>query len=113
MSDSYKKIRKEPLYIPDPPRGWDISLWNKVLKVANKMSRQELIIAWLDSLVGKVSDNSFNKELVNLGAFSRQELIDLIHEIGQDGGEKLLIRYGHYLSSESNQRNFNPHRFVV
>lgn len=76
-----------------PPRGWDNELWAQVLKIANVMTRQELIIAWLDSSAGKVSEERFNREMKDLTAFSRQELIDLIHEIGPEGGKRLVSRY--------------------
>jgi len=94
-----------------PPKGWSIDLWRKVLKIANRMSRQELILAWIEASIGSVSDAAFNRMLSDLAAFSRQELIDLIHEVGPEGGKRLLQRYGHYSPPE--EQNSHSRRFVV
>ena len=92
-----------------PPKGWSAELWRKVFTVANQMTRQELIVAWLDASADALEEEAFNQELQSLAAMSRQELIDLINEIGPEGGKRLLRRYGHYLPPVPNR----PRQFVV
>lgn len=72
--------------------------WNpKVLKdvqvVAEKLKKSELFIFWLNE-VSRRSEKYFDTWLVDLARFSKQELIDVIHEIGPEAGGRFLKQYG-------------------
>jgi hypothetical protein len=98
MTNSLSSNHSQSYIWPTPP-GWEDETWRKVSIIAEKMTRQELIIAWLDSYP-EMPDDDFNVVLKQYSKWLRQELIDLIHEIEQDGGEKLIKRYGYYLEEE-------------
>ena len=77
-----------------PPDGWAPGLWRKVLATANQLSREELILIWIDSYAREFSGERFNQAVNSILVFSRQELIDLIHEISPESGAWLFRRYG-------------------
>ena len=76
------------------PVGWAPELWRKVLATANYLSREELVLIWIDSYASEFSGEKFDQAVNNILAFSRQELIDLIHEISPESGAWLVRRYG-------------------
>jgi len=63
------------------PKGWNPTLWDSFWKLANKMNRQELIVAWLHSIAGKTSEKDFNRNLQDMEKFSKEDMLGIIDEI--------------------------------
>lgn len=74
-------------------------LFDRVLKIAHKMSRQELLIFWLSTSVGQVSEKEFNNIIDEMKKFSKEEIIDILDELSKKDGEKLVEQYKNYLQN--------------
>lgn len=72
---------------------WETDLWNSFWKLASRMSRQELIVVWLHSSAGKVSDESFNRSLQDMQKFTKEEILGIIDEIDPKIARNILEKY--------------------
>lgn len=81
---SYEKIKERA-----PEFGWGEKELDKVIEIAEGLKRSDLIIFWLQD-AAKESETSFDNWLKDLGHFSKQEIIDIIHEIGPEAGKKFI-----------------------
>jgi len=73
----------------EPPRGWPALLWSDFWTLVSTMSRQELIVFWLDSVVDRPAAE-FNQWMKDLLPFTKNELLDIIPEVGIRAAERLV-----------------------
>ncbi len=68
-------------------------LYEKVLNVARRMSRQELVLFWLSLSANRVSEKEFNYFLTLSSKYSKEDILGFIDELDKKDGEKLLKEY--------------------
>ena len=88
IKHSYEKIKQGA-----PEFEWDKEELNKVIEIANGLKRSDLVIFWLQDAAG-ASEESFNSWFKSLEHFSKQEIIDIIHEIGPEAGKRFIEKFG-------------------
>jgi hypothetical protein len=76
------KIHKEHKRVKDemPEYQVDEKILNEAIKIAEKIKRSDLILFWLED-AAKESEDYFSEWLKDIVSFSKQELIDIIHEL--------------------------------
>jgi len=84
---SYEKIKNGA-----PEFGWDENELSKVVEIAEGLERSDLIIFWLQQ-AAKESEKSFNTWMKDLQNFSKQEIIDIIHELGPKAGKDFIDKF--------------------
>ena len=67
----------------DAPGGWNPVIWNRVRRVAHRMTRSELI--WFYRRTGAIKAD-------DLSTWSKRELLGVLDEIGEDAAEDLLSK---------------------
>ncbi|MHB8173511.1 MAG: hypothetical protein ACYDFU_03500 [Nitrospirota bacterium] len=60
--------------------------------MADRLTRSQLVIFWLED-AARYSEEYFDKWLKDISKFSKQELTDIIHEIGPESGEMFLGKF--------------------
>lgn len=78
------KIEKEP-EIPQ-------ELIDKAVEIAEKIKRSELVLFWLECKA-KESEENFDSWLKFVQESSHQELINMIHELGENGLKELIKEF--------------------
>lgn len=68
------------------------SLLSRVQELAEKISQAELFSFWLE-LQARESDEKFVLWLRDLASWSKQDLIDIIHEMTPESGREFLARF--------------------
>ncbi|HWA64310.1 MAG TPA: hypothetical protein VG866_00405 [Candidatus Paceibacterota bacterium] len=71
---------------------WDSAQLTAVRALAGRLTRSELILFWLSEMA-QVSEERFNEWLSDISKFSKQELIDIIHELGPEAGERFIQKF--------------------
>lgn len=85
---SYEKIKEGA-----PEFGWDEKELGRVIQIAESLKRSDLIVFWLQQ-EAKESEEAFNIWMKDLQHFSKQEIIDIIHELGPKVGKEFLEKFG-------------------
>ncbi len=67
-------------------------LLRTAIRIAEKVTREELVLFWLEDAATH-SVRSFNQWLQDIGAFSKQELIDIMAELGADSLREFIRRF--------------------
>lgn len=80
-----KKIEKEP-EIPQ-------ELIDEAVEIAKKIKRSDLAIFWL-KIKARESEEHFDSWLQFVYESSHQELINMIHELGENGLRELIKEFG-------------------
>ncbi len=75
-----------------PEFGWDEKELEEVVKIAEGLKRSDLIIFWLQQ-EARESEESFDIWVKVLQNFSKQEIIDIIHELGPGAGKEFLKKF--------------------
>ncbi|OGM94665.1 hypothetical protein A2524_02055 [Candidatus Wolfebacteria bacterium RIFOXYD12_FULL_48_21] len=84
---SYEKVKNGA-----PEFGWDEKDLNEAIKIAEGLKRSDLIIFWLQQ-EAKESEASFDNWFKDLQLFSKQEIIDIIHELGPKVGQEFIDKF--------------------
>lgn len=84
---SYEKIKEGA-----PEFGWDEKELKEVIKIAEGLKRSDLVIFWLQQ-AAKDSEKSFDMWLADMQSFSKQEIIDIIHELGPETGKEFIDKF--------------------
>jgi len=71
---------------------WDNKVLNRVYCAASKLSYAELVLFWLKEKTRDASEKKTKQWMLDLAKFSKQELVDIIHEVGPEAGKQLLKR---------------------
>jgi hypothetical protein len=71
---------------------WDPILLARVQSIAEGLPRATLFLFWLEHQAEE-SDLAFMAWLQDLASWSKQDLIDIIHEMGPAAGRQFLDRF--------------------
>lgn len=71
------------------PRGWKKDMWQKVERITERISREELFNFYRTT--GAIRADALEQ-------WSREELINVVDEIGEKNVEQFLETFKHYLS---------------
>lgn len=87
-------IRRSRESIKDklPEAGVSQHLLARAVMLATKLRRSDLIMFWLDD-AARHSEASFDQWLKDLPSFSKQELIDIIHELGSEALQRFVNEF--------------------
>lgn len=71
---------------------WDQKKLEEVIRLARHLKKSDLFIFWLQR-AAKHSEEFFDDWLNDISKFSKNELIDIIHELGPKGGEEFIKKF--------------------
>ena len=75
-----------------PEAGVSPELLRRVTEIARTLKRSDLILFWLED-AARESERAFNQWLKDIENFSKQELIDIIHELGPESLQDFVKRF--------------------
>ncbi len=88
------RITRSHTYIKESSKHrWDEKKLARVVEIAEALRRSELVSFWLEE-AAKESERSFDAWFHALQNFSKQDIIDIINEIGPEAGERFIKRFG-------------------
>ena len=70
---------------------WNPLLLEQVSEKAHKSKKSKLFLFWLEEM-SRRSEKDFDAWLKDLSTFSKQDLLDIIHEMGPEAGRRFLSR---------------------
>ncbi len=71
---------------------WSQKKLEEVIRLARHLKKSDLFIFWLQQ-AAKKSEKFFDVWLNDIGKFSKDDLVDIIHELGPKGGEEFLRKF--------------------
>lgn len=84
------KIKRSHKTIKDklPEAGVSDELYRKVVKITQKLKRSDLLLFWLKDSAQR-SEKEFDTSLSYMPKFSKQEIVDIMAELGK----KTLVKF--------------------
>lgn len=68
-------------------------LWKEFWDIAESLSRNELALIWLRCNIKEITDDSFNRNMLDMTKFSKEDLLNILDEIPLEAVKQVVAEH--------------------